>query len=219
MPSVTVENYLKQVYLEQQQVGEELVPMGRLAAAMGVTPGSATSMVKALADAKLLDYAPRGGVRLTREGTRLALQVLRRHRLIELFLVEVLKLDWSEVHDEAEELEHAISEKLLARIDEHLGHPDTDPHGDPIPPATGAPQPQTLTSLVDAVEGRPLTIARVADQDPAFLQFADRHGLTPGVGVTITARDPAADAVTVQPDGRTPVTLGLAAAAKILAQT
>ncbi|MFA9477371.1 metal-dependent transcriptional regulator [Phycisphaerales bacterium AB-hyl4] len=218
MPSVTVENYLKQVYLEQQQVGDDLVPMGRLAAAMDVTPGTATSMVKALADAKLIDYAPRGGVRLTPEGTRLALQVLRRHRLIEQFLVEVLKLDWSEVHDEAEELEHAISDKVLAKIDELLGHPDTDPHGDPIPPATGTPRARTLTSLVDADEGRPLTIARVADQDAAFLQFADRHGLTPGASVTVTGRDPAADAVTVRPVGKRNVTLGLAAAAKILTE-
>ncbi len=105
MPTPTVENYLKRIYIEQQQREGDLVPMGVLAAAMDVTPGTATAMVKTLADARLLDYAPRGGVRLTPEGSRLALQVLRRHRLIELFLVQVLKLDWSEVHEEAEELE------------------------------------------------------------------------------------------------------------------
>src|SRR2546422_10126862 len=111
MPSITVENYLKQLYLEQQNSAEELVQMGKLASAMGVVPGTATSMVKALADSGLVSYEPRFGAKLTRGGEQLALHVLRRHRLVELFLVKVLGLDWSEVHDEAEELEHAISEK------------------------------------------------------------------------------------------------------------
>ena len=113
MPSITVENYVKQLYLEQQNTPHELVPMGVLAAAMGVVPGTVTTMVKALADSGLVEYEPRGGVRLTRGGEQLALHVLRRHRLVELFLVKVLGLDWSEVHDEAEELEHAISDKVL----------------------------------------------------------------------------------------------------------
>ena len=137
MASITVENYLKQLYLEQQNSSEELVPMGKLASAMGVVPGTATSMVKALADSGLVSYEPRFGAKLTRGGEQLALHVLRRHRLVELFLVKFLGLDWSEVHDEAEELEHAISEKVLAKIDKLLGHPSVDPHGDPIPSAKG----------------------------------------------------------------------------------
>jgi len=113
MPSSTVENYLKQIYLEQQPLaGGELVPMGRLAVAMAVTPGTATTMIKALAEANLVTYEPRTGVRLTRPGEQLALHVLRRHRLVELFLVKVLGLEWSEVHDEAEHLEHAVSDKV-----------------------------------------------------------------------------------------------------------
>src|SRR5438477_9097535 len=140
MASVTVENYLKQLYLEQQQHAPgELVSMGRLAAVMGVVPGTATTMMKALADSGLVAYEPRGGVRLTRGGEQLALHVLRRHRLVELFLVRVLGMDWSEVHDEAEELEHAVSDKVLERIDALLEHPRVDPHGDPIPPAKGKP--------------------------------------------------------------------------------
>src|SRR3954465_993061 len=123
MPTSTVENYLKQLYLEQQAAPDELVSMGRLAAAMGVVPGTATSMIKALADSGLVFYEPRLGTRLTKGGEQLALRVLRRHRLVELFLVKVLGLDWSEVHDEAEELEHAISEKVLERMDALLGHP------------------------------------------------------------------------------------------------
>src|SRR6476620_7329433 len=107
--------------------------MGRLAAAMGVVPGTATTMVKTLADSGLVTYEPRSGTRLTAGGEKLALHVLRRHRLVEPFLVKTLGLDWSEVHEEAEELEHAISDKVLHRIDQLLGHPTTDPHGDPIP--------------------------------------------------------------------------------------
>src|SRR5215213_586226 len=129
MASSTVENYVKQLYLEQR-APRQLVPMGRLAAAMGVVPGTATSMVKALSDAGLVEYEPRGGARLTRGGEQLALHVLRRHRLVEVFLVKVLGLDWSEVHAEAEELEHAISDKVLDKIDKLLGHPSVDPHGD-----------------------------------------------------------------------------------------
>src|SRR6058998_1350305 len=138
MHSSTVEDYLKQIYLEQQSGGQgQLVPMGKLAAAMGVVPGTATSMVKALADSGLVTYEPRGGARLTRGGEQLALHVLRRHRLVELFLVKVLGLDWSEVHAEAEELEHAVSDKVLERMDDVLGRPSVDPHGDPIPSAKG----------------------------------------------------------------------------------
>ena len=115
MPSVTVENYLKQLYLEQQRAPSELVSMGKLAIAMNVVPGTATSMIKALAESGLVEYEPRGGTRLTRGGEQLALRVLRRHRLVELFLVKSLGLDWSEVHEEAEELEHAISDKVLEK--------------------------------------------------------------------------------------------------------
>ncbi|MGH7179941.1 MAG: metal-dependent transcriptional regulator, partial [Tepidisphaeraceae bacterium] len=139
MPSSTVENYLKRIYLEQQATSSHLVAMGKLAAAMGVVPGTATSMVKALADSGLVDYEPREGVKLTRGGEQLALHVLRRHRLVELFLVKFLGLDWSEVHEEAEQLEHAISDKVLEKIDALLERPSVDPHGDPIPPAHGKP--------------------------------------------------------------------------------
>src|SRR5215813_10975620 len=149
MPSITVENYLKQIYLEQQQTTDELVPMGRLATAMGVVPGTATSMIKALADSGLVVYEPRTGARLTKGGEQLALHVLRRHRLLELFLVKVLGLNWSEVHTEAEELEHAISDKVLDRIDALLGHPSVDPHGDPIPTAKGKVSEERYQPLVD----------------------------------------------------------------------
>src|SRR3954464_8932886 len=178
MASSTVEDYLKQIYLEQQAADpRELVPMGKLATAMSVVPGTATSMVKALADAGLVDYEPRGGARLTRGGEKLALHVLRRHRLVELFLVKVLGLDWSEVHAEAEELEHAISDKVLERMDDVLGRPRVDPHGDPIPSAKGKVDESHYGSLADCGLNRPCRVTRVIDQDPAFLQFVNRCGL------------------------------------------
>ena len=215
MPSSTVENYLKQIYLEQQPLGPQLVPMGRLAAAMAVTPGTATTMIKALAEANLVTYEPRSGVRLTRAGEQLALHVLRRHRLVELFLVKVLGLDWSEVHDEAEHLEHAVSDKVLERIDHLLGHPSVDPHGDPIPTSKGKVAPQKLLSLAECEPNQLLRIARIADQEPAFLQFLHRSGLTPGVTLTIRARDAQADNVLLILADQSRLSLGTTAASKI----
>jgi DtxR family Mn-dependent transcriptional regulator len=216
--SSTVENYLKQIYLMEQSAGEALISMGEIAAAMSVVPGTATSMIKTLADSGLVEYAPRGGVRLTTGGRKLALHVLRRHRLVELFLVQVLGLDWSEVHAEAEELEHTISDKVLDRIDAFLGHPSVDPHGDPIPSAKGHVTEASTTSLADCATATSLRVARVLDQDPAFLQFASRSGLRPGATVTVQSREAMAGAVSVKPEGAKAVTLGTAAAEKILVE-
>src|SRR5262244_4588740 len=138
-PSSTVENYLKAIQQGQLGLapGERLLPMGHVASALSVTPGTATTMVKALAEAGLEEYEPYSGVRLTKAGEKLAALVLRRHRLVELFLVQVMGMSWDEVHDEAEQLEHVVSERLIERIDEMLGRPTRDPHGDPIPSAEG----------------------------------------------------------------------------------
>ena len=219
MASSTVENYLKQIYQEQQQPLEgDLVPMGKLAAAMSVTPGTATTMIKALAEANLVTYEPRTGVRLTKPGEQLALHVLRRHRLVELFLVKVLGLDWSEVHEEAEHLEHAISDKVLEKIDAFLGHPAADPHGDPIPTSKGKVASQNLQSLAECELAKPVRIARIADQEAAFLQFLHRSGLMPGVSLTVQSRDANADSVVLKISGKPAVSLGTAAAAKILVE-
>ncbi len=216
MPSSTVENYIKQLYVEQQSQPGELLSMGKLASSMAVAPGTATAMIKTLADAGLVHYEPRAGVKLTRGGQQLALHVLRRHRLVEQLLVEVLGLDWSEVHEEAEALEHVISDRVLARIDELLGHPRVDPHGDPIPSAHGKLAEQDAESLAECSERETLYVARVLDQNPGFLHFLDRNGLTPGAGLRVKSRDTSADAVSVGVrDGGT-VVLGFAAAAKIL---
>ena len=218
MPSSTVENYLKAIFTLQQRRAEHLVSMGDVASSVGVTPGTGTAMIKTLAGSGLVDYAPRGGVRLTDEGRILALHVLRRHRLIELFLVEVLGLDWSHVHVEAEELEHAISDKVLDRIDTVLGRPNFDPHGDPIPTAGGTIATLELQRLADCRAGKTVRIRRVSDQNPEFLQFARRCGLTPGSDLAVVAADTSAEAMTVRAGGGSEVTVGMGAAAKVLVE-
>jgi DtxR family Mn-dependent transcriptional regulator len=193
--------------------------MGALAGAMNVAPGTATAMVKTLSDAGLVDYEPRGGVKLSSKGEKLALHVLRRHRLVELFLVQVLGLDWSEVDQEAEELEHAISDKVLAKIDELLKYPKVDPHGDPIPTSAGKVANRTLASLLECELHTPVRVARVMDQNPRFLQFVDRHNLKPGTELVVKQRNEEADAVDIRARHQQPLTLGRAAAAKILVES
>jgi DtxR family Mn-dependent transcriptional regulator len=146
------------------------------------------------------------------------LNVIRRHRLVELFLVQTLGLDWSEVHAEAEELEHSISEKVLERIDALLGHPQFDPHGDPIPLAKGALSRQSLQSLAECELHKPLRIARVLTQDAEFLQTLQRLGLMPGIRVAVEARDKHAESIAVRAGRKPPVNLGLPAAAKVLVE-
>ncbi|HRK32170.1 MAG TPA: metal-dependent transcriptional regulator [Tepidisphaeraceae bacterium] len=218
MASSTVENYVKRIFLAQQTTADGLVPVGQLATIMNVVPGTATSMVKALSDSGLAEYAPRTGVRLTRGGEQLALHVLRRHRLLELFLVKALGLDWSEVHTEAEELEHAVSDRVLERIDDFLGHPSVDPHGDPIPSARGKMAEPSAVSLADCEVKKRLRVSRVADQQPAFLQLMERSGLIPGALVRVENRDEVAGAVVVVPGGDDPVVLGFSAARKVFVE-
>jgi DtxR family Mn-dependent transcriptional regulator len=218
LPSQTVENYLKTIYLAQASTGstDELVPMGQLAAALGVVPGTATTMVKALSESGLVHYEPYMGVRLTPAGEKLAGLVLRRHRLIELFLVKVLGMSWAEVHDEAERLEHAVSERLIDRIDQMLGRPSVDPHGDPIPTAEGRIARQEYLDLMTAPVGELLVVTRVIDQDAAFLRFLERHDLVPGRRAIIELRDEASDAVQLRSESGSRSTIGARAAAKVL---
>lgn len=217
LPSSTVENYLKAIYSAQRNMPEDgLVPMGHLAAALDVVPGTATTMVKALAESGLVRYEPYAGVRLTDAGDRLAALVLRRHRLIELFLVQVMGMSWAEVHDEAEHLEHAVSERLIGRMDEMLGFPSVDPHGDPIPNADGGVHEHAYHSLLECPLGLEVRVARVADQDAAFLRFIEHSALMPGQVVTVVAREEAADSVAVEGPGTQRVVLGARAASKVL---
>ena len=217
MASVTVENYLKHILLLSEGAGG-LVPMGALAAALSVVPGTVTTMVKALAADGLVVHAPRQGVRLTAAGRRLALGVLRKHRLVETFLVHVLKMDWAAVNAEAEQLEHAISDTVLDRLDALLGHPATDPHGDPIPSRQGKLPSQIYATLATCVLTRPLRVVRVTEQTAEFLQLAEQSGLLPGAAVRVVDRNLAAGLVMLQRRGRRPLALGLAAAGRILVE-
>lgn len=222
MATSTVEDYLKAILLEEHRDPDSLVTTGRIAAAIHVAPGTATSMVKALADSALVTYEPYSGVRLTDAGRQLATHVLRRHRLVELFLVKVLAMDWSEVHEEAERLEHAISENLLERIDDMLGHPAVDPHGDPIPDASGQVEQPDLPSLAGCPLDKPFHVARVRDQTPQFLRLVEKRGLKPGSRLVVEERDAAADLIELrlEREGKTVgrLSLGFRAATKILVE-
>ncbi len=219
-PSHTVENYLKAIFKAQGPLApDELVQMGQLAASMGVAPGTATTMVKALADSGLARYEPYAGVRLTAAGEKLAALVLRRHRLIELFLVKVMGMSWTEVHDDAEQLEHAASDRLIELMDEMLGRPEADPHGDPIPNQDGTVRRVEYESLMTCALGEPLSIARVTGQDREFLEFAERHALRPGDVVRVEARDPAGDSVHLRNHREQRITVGARAASKFLVRT
>lgn len=216
--SSTVENYLKCLYEEQQKTTGDLVGMGTLAAAMQVSPGTATAMIKSLQSNGLVHYEPRGGTSLTSDGEEEALNVLRRHRLIELFLVRVLEMDWSEVHEEAERLEHAVSDKVLARIDALLQSPTHDPHGDPIPTTSGTIEKRQLERLSSSQPGMRVRIARVMDESGHFLRFLNQHELQPGVIVEVIDNQAAADAVTLRANHDRLIAMGTKAAAKILVE-
>ena len=217
MPTSTVEDYLKAIWLEEQRRPEQRVSTGLVAGALGVTPGTATAMVKTLSDSGLLTYEPYAGVRLTPAGIQLAMHVLRRHRLVELFLVEVMGMSWSEVHGEAEILEHAVSDRLIERIDEMLGRPVSDPHGDPIPTPHGTFHPEDeQVALTDTPLDVDVSISRVVDQRPEFLRLLESAGLRPGRRVRVTARDPLADTVEILPERGAALRLGFRAASRVL---
>lgn len=217
MPSITTENYLKQILLEQQTAGtKERVPMGRIAASLGVVPGTATTMIKSLAASGWADYKSRKGVKLTSKGEKKALSILRRHRIIEVFLVKILGFDWSEIHESAEHLEHATSDSVLERIDKLCGHPQYDPHGDPIPSADGVYESVRQDNLLQCPLNQWIRITRILDQNSVFLRFAKRKGLKPDARIKVSGRDPLADAIVIEMRGRDSLILGSKVAEKIL---
>ena len=191
-PSAAVEDYAKAIYslARPDEGGGGEVTTGALAERLGVTPGSASAMVKKLVGLGLAAREPYKGVRLTERGERVALEVLRHHRLLELYLAESLGVPWDRVHDEAEVLEHVLSEELEELIAEKLGHPTHDPHGDPIPtpelelPASDA---EPLSTLRPGARG---TFVRVSDSDPAMLRYLGERGIATGSRVEVLAREP-----------------------------
>ena len=218
LPSSTVENYLKAIYLGVGALShpDRLLPMGQLSAALGVAPGTVTTMVKTLAESGLLEYEPYTGVALTEAGERLAALVVRRHRVVELFLVRVMGYQWDEVHDEAEQLEHVVSDRLIDRMDEMLGRPAVDPHGDPIPDPKGVIKSQPAQTLITCPLHTQVTITRVIDQDRSFLRFIENHHLKPGESIEVEDRDTASDSVRVRGKDDQRITIGSRAASKVL---
>jgi len=198
--SPAIEDYLKAIYT--LQLTNSQVTTSLLAEHIGVKPASVTGMLKTLAELNLVSYTPYHGVELTVGGRRIALEVVRHHRLIELYLVEALGYSWDEVHDEAEALEHVISEKLEARIAARLGDPSFDPHGDPIPTLEGMLPSGDDMSLADLTVGDAAGIVRVCDQHPERLRYLADLGLVPGANLEVVASAPFDDSVSVRIGGQ-----------------
>ncbi len=199
--SLTIENYIKTIYQTCVAQGERAAATGQLATALSVSPGTVTSMLKTLSETGLAEYTPYEGVKLTDSGRRLALRVVRRHRLIELFLVRTLGFTWDEVHDEAENMEHAVSDLLVDRIDRMLGYPASDPHGDPIPSADGKVAMPDTERLSCWPTGHGFRLERVLDQSPDFLRYLSDQGLVLGSEGVLAQRHPEADVVTISVRG------------------
>ncbi len=187
-PAAAAEDYVKVIYSHTEWQAEP-ISSSVLAARLGLAASSVTEMVGKLRAAGLVDRVPYGPITLTAEGRRLALRMLRRHRLIETWLAQDFGYDWDQVHEEAEVLEHAVSDRLLEGIDERLGRPVRDPHGDPIPASDGTVYQPSAVVLEDAAEGDARRIVRVSDRDPGLLRYLAAHGIVLDALVVVGAAD------------------------------
>jgi DtxR family Mn-dependent transcriptional regulator len=183
-----MQDYLKAIYKLHER--SEQVPTSALAEMLGVAPASVTNMCKKLAELNLVVYEPYQGVKFTPTGQKLALEIVRHHRLIELYLAEALNVPWDQVHEEAERLEHVISEDLEERMAAALGDPQFDPHGAPIPSRSGAISQQPGGRLVDMRVGDRLIVVEVDDHDPELLRYLGSMGLYPGTEILLLAYAP-----------------------------
>lgn len=206
--SRSVEDYLKAIFRLSNQGG--FASTSDIAALLALSPPSVSGMVKRLSEMGLIEHVPYRGVQLTAQGRRAALRMIRRHRVLELYLTRNLGYDWDTVHNEAERLEHAVSDELIERMAAALGDPQYDPHGDPIPTATGDIEETELVSLADAQIGDALELRQVVTQDPARLRYFAEQGLVPGVRVVVTDRQPF--------NGPTTVLLNASGTARIVGQ-
>ncbi len=196
MLSQAVEDYLKTIYKLQQ--GVESVSTSDIARSMSVSAASVTNMVKRLAQLGLVEYESYRGVTVTSTGEKVALEIIRHHRLLELYLKEVMGYSWDKVHEEAEHLEHHISEEFEDKLDEILGFPTHDPHGDPIPTREGEIAESTSDPLADVEPGLNVVIQRVSDSDPEMLSYLEQIGLLPGATVAIVEKAPFHGPITIR---------------------
>src|SRR3954467_3846942 len=212
--TIAVQDYAKAIYaLEQREDAGGAVSTNALAERMSVTAASASAMVKRLDGLGLVSHVPYRGVQLTAAGRKVALEVLRHHRLLELYLTETLGVPWDRVHDEAEVLEHVLSEDLEALIAAKLGHPTHDPHGDPIPTADLELPEEPTESLAELQPGDAGTFVRVSDSDPEMLRYLSERGIAPGDALQIEDRQPFGGPLFVRFDGRVHVLGGKLAGA------
>jgi DtxR family Mn-dependent transcriptional regulator len=188
MPTPAVEDYLKAIY--QLAEGDAAVGTSAIAERLGVAPGSVTGMLKRLGKLDLVEHERYQGARLTDAGRREAIRMIRRHRIIELFMVEILGYTWDQIHAEAERLEHAVSDGLVDRMAHVLGDPESDPHGHPIPSSGGQIRVPELPTLAELEPGEHGTLRRVSDEDPEALRYLARLNLIPGVGLEVLERTP-----------------------------
>ncbi len=210
MASPAADDYLKTVYAHTEWQDAPITP-SVLAAKLGIAPSSVTEMVKKLAAAGLVSHVPYGAVRLTDAGTQRALAMVRRHRLIETWLVQEFDYGWHEVHDEAEVLEHTISDRLLEGIDARLGRPRFDPHGDAIPDASGVVDREPFVLLADAPVGHTGRVLRVDDRDPELLRALEAAGVTVAANITTTPSGIELDGTETEPPIGAPQVVWLSA--------
>jgi DtxR family Mn-dependent transcriptional regulator len=201
-PTEAIEDYAKGIFSLQQRSQGDSVTTTALAGLLGVAPSSVTAMLKRLDQMGLVRYEPYRGVRLTREGERVALEVIRHHRLLEAFLAEAFDMPWDRVHDEAEVLEHYLSEELEELIAAKLGDPARDPHGDPIPDRDLAIANEASVPLAQMEPGRGGVFARVSDSDAEMLRYLAQRGIYPGVSLEVRAREPFGGPITIVVEGR-----------------
>lgn len=218
MASLTIENYVKAIQQICAAQDGRPAATGKVAEALNVLPGTVTSMLKTLSEAKLAIYTPYEGVNLTESGRLLAMRVIRRHRLIELFLSQTLDLKWDEVHEEAENLEHAVSDWLVDRMDAFLGHPQADPHGDPIPAADGSVRIREGRRLAELAAGTRFKLARVLDQSSEFLRFLSDQGLQIGTEGNVVGNHNESGVLTFSL-GKKQSTVALPVAEKLVVET
>lgn len=203
MYTPAVEDYLKAVWMLQQ--GEESVSTSRLAERLGLSAAAVTAMIKRLAEQRLLRHEPYYGVRLTAAGELAALRIIRRHRVLELFLAETLGYDWDRVHDEAERLEHAASDELIERLARFLGEPERDPHGSAIPSASGEVDRMDYPALADLETGAEREVVEVRTEDAEQLRYLGSLKLRPGSTVRILHKAPFAGPISLSVDGESAV--------------